>query len=222
MRVGYPISGQWLFISRVHNRPLLFSYLAVGARRSTTMYHHNVYSQRGYTEFNGYPYADNYIRQVDYNNMESNTYYQGNYQQEQYSIYRGQQRGTYEHRAGQESPYISSQQDRNCYIPPYNKQYDGYTNISLQNSLICNNGLDNKSNASAMMSRASYSESNDNMFFPPCALQYCETDGESNEDDEVIEPRNSCVYAKSYPEGSYRFHNERGIRNLFVIAYIAD
>ena len=189
------------------------------------MYHHSVHNQRAYTGFNGYPYTDNYIRQVEYNTSDGNNngYYQGSYQQDQYSFYRGQPRGTYEHRAGQGSPYTPNQQDRNSYIPPYSKQYDGYTNFSLQNSLIYNNGFDNKSNVGAMMSRANFSESNDNKFFPPCALQYCETDGESNEDDDIPERRNSCAYAaKSYTDGSYRFHSERGISNLFVIAYLED
>jgi len=176
------------------------------------MYHHSIYNQRPYNGFSGYPYADNYIRQVEYNSYDNNnsSYYQGNFQQDQYSVYRGQQKGTYEHRPGQDSSYTqTSQQNRSCYVPPYNKQYDGYTNANLQNSLMYNSGFDNKSNGNAMMSRATYSGNNDNKFFPPCALQYCETDGDSNEDDDMLKPRNSCVYAKSYPESNYRFHSEK-------------
>ena len=182
------------------------------------MYHPSLYSQRAYTGFTGYPYTDNYSRQTEYSNLDgnNNSYYHGGFQQEQYSIYRGQQRGTYEHRIALESPYQTSQQDRNGYIQPYNKQFDAYANINLQNSQIYTNGFDNKSSVSALMSRATFSENNDNKFFPSCAMQYCETDGESNEDEDMLERRNSCAYAKVYPEGSYRFNDERGISNLFL------
>lgn len=186
------------------------------------MYHPSLYSQRSYAGFTGYPYADNYIRQAEYSNVDgnNNSYYQGTFQQEQYSMYRGQQRGTYEHRIVQESPYQTSQQDRSGYIPSsYTKQYNTYNDIGLQNSQTYSNGYESKSSLNAMMSRASFSQTTDK-YLPPCALQYCETDGDSNEDEDVIETRNSCAYAKAYPEGSYRFNDERGINNLFVTAFL--
>lgn len=186
------------------------------------MYHPSIYSQRAYAGSNGYPCTDSYTRQLDYGNMDvsNNSYYQGSFQADQYSFYRGQQRGTYEHRIAQESPYQTNQQERNGFIPAYTKQYDAYSsNITLQNSQAFINGFDNKSSVSAMMSRASFSQSSEK-YYPSCAMQYCETDGESNEDEDAVEPRNQCAYAKSYPEGSYRFNDERGIINLFVTAVL--
>ncbi|XP_065055192.1 homeobox protein Hox-B5-like [Rhopilema esculentum] len=185
------------------------------------MYHPGVYSQRSYSSNGGYPYADLYSqsRQSEYNNnMDSNNnnYHQViGFQPEPYSSYKGQQqRGTYEHRSLQtEGCYQpgNQQQERNGYLPYYGKQYEGSNNLHSQNSTqIYSNGYDYKSSANTVITKTSFSPDNgDYKYYPPCALQHYETDADSNEDEEIVEPRNPCAYAKTYMDGSYRLDAER-------------
>ena len=189
------------------------------------MYHPSVYSQRSYSSNGGYPYADLYSqsRQSEYNNnMDSNNnnYHQViGFQPEPYSSYKGQQqRGTYEHRSLQtEGCYQpgNQQQERNGYLPYYGKQYEGSNNLHSQNSTqIYSNGYDYKSSANTAITKTSFSPDNgDYKYYPPCALQHYETDADSNEDEEIVEPRNPCAYAKTYMDGSYRFDADRGIKH---------
>ena len=181
------------------------------------MYHPGLYSQRAYTGYNGYPYTDTYNqnRQTAYNNVEgnNNNFYQSGFQQESYSTYREQQRGggTYEQRVPQLENSYPHQQDRNSLMSLYGRHYEGYTNSTSQSSQIYNNAFDYKSTSSAMMSRNGVSEHGENKYFPPCALQYYETDGDSVEDDEIAEQRTPCAYAKSYSGSSFKCDNDKGM-----------
>ena len=188
------------------------------------MYYSGTHDQRAYTGNSSYPYADfsNEGRPATYNNYgyNYNDFYQS-YSDLTHLSYREQQRSVYEQRVPQ-LDNNSSQPEKSSYMSSsssvYARAYTGYNNVDSQFPQVCSNEYTYKSPSSELTTRTDISEHGDK-YFPPCALQYYETDVDSNEDDEFFEQRNSCAYAKTLSRDDKRCDNERGMNRDFSLYF---
>ncbi len=173
------------------------------------MYYSGVHDQRAYQSYNNYSSYNssfNDSRPALYSNNGYNyTDSYPSYTEAPY--YSRDQRGPYEPRSQQLDTI--NQQDKG-YNLAYARPYNGYSNINSQYSQSYYNEYDYKSLSSEITTRNDIPENGGDKYFPPCALQYYETDIDSNEDDELMEQRNSCAYAKTITRNSNLFNNDRG------------
>ncbi len=190
------------------------------------MYYSGVHDQWPYTSYNGYSYSNtNYDNRQMYSNEAYNfndSSYQSNaeatfpYNNSTYSNssregsfdsnYNREQREAFEQRPVDSTPQLQDKAFSYLYGRHFNA--NGY-----DNSQGYYNDFDYKSSSTGLTaSKNDVSEPADNKYFPPCALQYYETDVDSIEEDDFTQQRNSCAYAKTITRTASKCNsNDKGM-----------
>eukprot|EP00794_Sanderia_malayensis_P014326 gene14326-15816_t len=197
-----------MYYSGVHDQRSAYSTTAYGSYASYTnnnfigsindnrpaLYNNTSYAYTNYATNSSYP---SYAQAPSYPSFNSSSNGRG---VEQHREGHFQQRHQLDNTALSDKSYTSA------FARPFN----GYSNPNSQS--FYNEYSDYKSLSSEITTRTDVSEHGADKYLPPCALQYYETDMDSNEDDELmLEQRNSCAYAPTIGRNANRFRNDRAV-----------